>query len=271
VFRKTLFIILAALTLSALHGFGSDSAPISLRDGLVWADVNCGGTTLHFVVDTGAVSSCLNLAAARRLGLQLGYPMEVSGVGGMALGYRCAGFQGKVGAMKLPGQVLALDLSGPARACSQPIDGLIGADFFQTNFVTIDYARGVLTRAGPATDGIAVRMRFENGVISVPVAVNGSRPRWTRLDTGCTDALIWCSPGTRRILCARHSVALASSTQSGPLAMVSVGHTAPHTLPVKWRTREIFPGEAGLLGNATLSRYRAITIDGSGKRLILSL
>jgi hypothetical protein len=39
-------------------------------------------------------------------------------------------------------------------------------------------------------------------------------------------------------------------------------------LPVKWWKREIFPGEAGLLGNGALSKYR-VTIDGIGKRLVL--
>jgi len=37
---------------------------------------------------------------------------------------------------------------------------------------------------------------------------------------------------------------------------------------VKMGARELFPGEAGLLGNGTLSRYR-VTIDGIRMRLVL--
>ncbi len=249
----------------------AEVATISLRDGLVWADVACNGTTLHFVVDTGAVSSCVNLAAAKRAGLRLGEAVNVAGVGGRAIGYRCTGFQASVGGMRLPGEVLALDLSGPARACSRPIDGLIGTDFFKGSVVRIDYAHGELIRgAAPAGEAI-VPLRFAQGVICVPVAVDGMRSRWTRLDTGCTDALIWCAGISGRAKSASRSVALASASHGTMPADVVVGGMATYDMPVQWCNREIFPGEAGLLGNAALCRYRAITIDGIRKRLEVSL
>jgi hypothetical protein len=266
VFRSVVLILIALLTLGVMHGL---AVPIALHDGLVWADVDCNGTTLHFVVDTGAGCTCVNLKAARRLGMRLCDAVNVAGVGGHAIGYRCAGFTGTVGGMQLPAQVLALDLSGPARACSQPIDGLIGADFFQGNVVRIDYGRSTLTRMNASTGSAGVRLRFANGVICVPVAVNGCRARWTRLDTGCTNALIWSDAVVERAIHAARSVALASSAHSTIPATVTVGGMPPHVMPVKWCNREIFPGEAGLLGNAALSKYRAITVDGVGKRLVL--
>jgi hypothetical protein len=63
-------------------------------------------------------------------------------------------------------------------------------------------------------------------------------------------------------------VALASFTGSAVREEVRVGTIDLANLPVKIRAREIFPGEAGLLGNGALSRYR-VTIDGIGKRLVL--
>jgi hypothetical protein len=244
------------------------AANISQHDGLVWADVDCNGTTLHFVVDTGAASSCIDLAAARRLGIRLGPPLNVAGVGGRTTGYDCTGFAASVGGMRLPGEVVALDLSGPARACSQPIDGLIGADFFMGKVVRIDYARGTLTRVDGMGCVDGIRLRFANGVICAPVAVDGGAPRWTRLDTGCTDALDWCGKAGALRKGAGRTVALASSAKNALLADVAVGSAQLHDVPVKMHGREIFPGEAGLLGNAALSRYR-VTIDGIRARLSL--
>ena len=68
--------------------------------------------------------------------------MNVLGVDGGATGVQCAGFDATVGGMRLPEEVVALDLSGPARGCSEGIDGLIGADFFRGKMVRIDYKGG---------------------------------------------------------------------------------------------------------------------------------
>lgn len=260
---------LAALACTDPRARAGEAARITLHDGLIWADVDCGGTTLHFVVDTGAGSSCVNLAVARRVGLRLGPALNVAGVDGRAIGYRCGGFQASFGGMRLPEEVVALDLSGPSRSCSQQIDGLIGADFFCGEVVRIDYARGLLSREqGGMAEGGGTRLRFLNGVICAPVAVDGGAPRWTRVDTGCTDALDWCEGAGAGLEGMGKSVALASSGGNGLLAEVTVGRTRLHDVPVKLRDREIFPGEAGLLGNAMLSRYR-VTIDGIRNRLVL--
>jgi hypothetical protein len=247
------------------------AAPISLHDGLVWADVDCGGTKLHFVVDTGAQSSCVNLAAARRLGLRLGNEVNVAGVGGGTTGYECTGFRASLGdgeGMRLPEKVVALDLSGPSRACREEIDGLIGADFFVGKVVRIDYRRGLLSREEGVAPGDGTPLRIEDGVICVRVAVNGEEARWTRLDTGCTEALEWCKGADCRRKGTSESVALASWRGSAIWAEVTVGSTRAEGVPVKVRGQAIFPGEAGLLGNGVLSRYR-VTIDGVGKRLLL--
>jgi hypothetical protein len=170
--------------------------------------------------------------------------------------------------MRLPAEVVALDLSGPARACSEPIDGLIGADFFEGKVTRIDYTRGVLTREGGGAGGGGVRMRFANGVMCVPVAVNGGPARWTRVDTGCTDALDWCEAAGRVAAGARRTVGLAGPGRETLPAEVAVGSARLHDVPVKMLEREAFAGEAGLLGNAALSRY-CVTIDGIGNRLLL--
>jgi hypothetical protein len=65
------------------------------------------------------------------------------------------------------------------------------------------------------------------------------------------------------------SVALTSSTKGGLQADVAVGRESLHTVPVTIRERSIFPGEAGLLGNAALLEYGSVTMDGIGNRLVL--
>jgi len=47
-----------------------------------------------------------------------------------------------------------------------------------------------------------------------------------------------------------------------------IGTTRIPDVPATFHVREIFPGEAGLLGNATLSRFQ-ITIDAVHNRLLL--
>lgn len=245
-----------------------DAVPIALHDGLIWTDVECSGRVLHFVVDTGAASTCINLAAARRLDMRLGRALNVAGVGGGTIGFRCGGFEATAGGMPLPREVVALDLSGPARGCSQPIDGLIGADFFRGKAMRIDYRHHLLSEVAEPAPGAGMPLRIANGVICVPVAVNGGAPRWTRLDTGCTDTLYWCEGADCRRNEGARSIALAWLTGSALRAEARIGTAELADLPVKMRAREIFPGEAGLLGNAALSRYR-VTIDAIGNRLVL--
>jgi len=37
-------------------------------------------------------------------------------------------------------------------------------------------------------------VKMMNGIMCVPVGVNDSSIRWTRLDTGCNDSLHWVIP-----------------------------------------------------------------------------
>jgi hypothetical protein len=271
VFRKTIFAALAALAMTDMGAKAEGparEAGIALHDGLVWTNVECGGTTLHFVVDTGAASSCIDLAATRRLGMRLGPALNVAGVGGLATGYRCGEFEGSVGGMRLPREVVALDLSGPSRGCSERIDGLIGADFFRGKVMRIDYEQKVLSRLEGNAGGAGIPLRLENGVMCVPVAVDGGAARWTRLDTGCTEALYWCEGAGSIEDGGKWSVALASLAGREIQAEVRIGTEEMKNVPVRMREGEIFPGEAGLLGNGALSRYR-VTIDGIGMRLVL--
>jgi predicted aspartyl protease len=55
---------------------------IQFRDGLLWAEVYVPQSKepLHFLVDSGASASVVNLSTARRLGLKLGPKVKVTAV-----------------------------------------------------------------------------------------------------------------------------------------------------------------------------------------------
>jgi hypothetical protein len=100
--------------------------------------------------------------------------------------------------------------------------------------------------------------------------VNGSKPRWTRLDTGCNDALHWVVP---RMAATRErrgvSIGFITNTEDETLVSVGLGRlTLPH-VEAALHGRALFPGEAGLLGSEVLAQYR-VTIDTRAGRILFA-
>jgi hypothetical protein len=112
-------------------------------------------------------------------------------------------------------------------------------------------------------------LRGINGVFCVPVSVNGSRPRWTRLDTGCNDALHWVVPRTAAAPQKRGvSIGFITNPDDETLVTVKLGKMVlPHVATTLHGTA-IFPGEAGLLGSEVLSQY-LVTVDARGGKVWL--
>jgi hypothetical protein len=101
------------------------------------------------------------------------------------------------------------------------------------------------------------------------VSVNGSKPRWTRLDTGCNDALHWVVPRMAAEPRRRGvSIGFITNTVDETLVTVGLGGlTLPH-VETALHGKAIFPGEAGLLGSEVLSQYR-VTVDARGGHIWL--
>ena len=169
---------------------------------------------------------------------------------------------------------LAVDLRNAAPLCGQPVDGLIGADFFERNIVQIDYKDRQLRLLGrlAAVDGRSsiLPIRFNNGVLCVEVSVNGSQPRWTRLDTGCNDPLHWVVPRSVTPV-RRKEVSLGFMTDGRDVtfATVELGSFPLRDVATSLHGEPLFPDEAGLLGNGILSRF-LVTVDAPHDRLILA-
>ncbi len=231
--------------------------PFDYEDGLIWVKVTTklSETPLNFLLDSGAGTSVLDLATARKIGVQLGKREQVQCVGTAAFAWRVDGFRGSVGSVAISQTPLALDLQATSDRCSRRIDGLIGHDFFRGRIVQIDFKSRcirVLNEVNPRNYCAVLPMKLRNDSMCVPASMNGSSPKWIRLDTGCDTALHWVARAGKGNV--RASLQLGGEEITNVL-------TALHRM-------EIFPSEAGLLGNGVLDKYR-VTIDSIDRRLLL--
>jgi len=232
--------------------------PFEYRDGLIWVKVRTpmSAAPLNFVLDSGAGASVLNLQTARRLGVKLGNAEAVRRVGENNKAWRVPLFESSVAGIPVCLNPLALDLSETSEECSRTIDGLLGEDFFRGRIVEIDFKAHrirLLDKANTTNCCANMPLKLEHAAMCVPLSVDGSAPRWTRLDTGSDDGLHWVT-GTAN---GHRWATLQLGTETIPNVK-----TALHRSP-------LFPSEAGLLGNGVLSNYR-VTIDGINRRLILA-
>jgi len=271
-------VFLFSLILAVSFSAASEPAvelPFTIQNGfiLVKAQVGNHAEPLTFLVDSGASTSLLSLHTANRLHLRLGAPEVAHGVGIDVKAYNVKALRVTAGDCELTKVDLAVDLRNTALLCPQPVDGLIGADFFAHKIIQIDYAGKHLRllRDAPGDDGKTslLPIRLHNGVYCVGVSCNGSQPRWTRLDTGCNDPLHWVVP---RTVAPRHrkevSLGFMTDERDVTLASVTLGPFALGTVETSLHGAPMFPDEAGLLGNGILSKF-LVTVDAPHHRLFL--
>jgi len=248
--------------------------PFRFTDGFIRIEAQVEGAAkpLSMLLDSGASVSMLNLATARRLRLETGKRLSVRGVASNSSACEIVPVQANVRGWTCGSLWLAADMSRASELCGEPIDGLIGIDFFKDRVVQIDYARQclrLLPRSPQPATALRLPLRIINDVVCVNVGVNGSSARWTRLDTGCNDALHWVIPKTARSGKSHSaSVGFVTDTRDVVPARVSLGERVLHSVPTALHGRPFFEGEAGLVGNALLSRF-TVTIDWPGGCLIL--
>ncbi|MBI3415274.1 MAG: clan AA aspartic protease [Verrucomicrobia bacterium] len=253
----------------------SSEFPIQFREGLLWVEVAVpqSKVPLHFLVDTGASASVLNLNTAQRLGLKLGSKVSVTGVSATLTGNWPVKLSAKASGIELPGQFLALDLSKLSGACSRSVDGLVGADFFHDRVVEIDYVAQklrVLNAVPCGADTNSIPLEVRRCGLRVPVQVNGGKRQWVRLDTGCATAFQWVTSKVRLEKCtSKLAVGLAELAIPQTMTGVRLGDHYLDTVPTGLHHNAIFPGEAGLLGNGLLASFGVVTIDAKSGHLLL--
>jgi hypothetical protein len=265
----------AIFTIPVLFCFALTAAareiPFDFVDGYILIHARVGAQPVTLALDSGASASVLSLEAARRLHLALGPAEPVDGVDADGTAYNLAPVTPAAQGVPLGEVSLATDLHNAAQLCRERIEGLIGAGFFKGRVTQIDYARRRLRLLDAApVEGECLALRERNGVFCLPVSVNGSRPRWTRLDTGCNDALHWVVPRMAGPQEPRGvSIGFITNTDDETLVTVGLGGLTLDQVETTLHGRAIFPGEAGLLGSEILSQYR-VTIDGRHGRILFA-
>ena len=114
-------------------------------------------------------------------------------------------------------------------------------------------------------------LKFSGSCFCVPVRINNKPQQWVRLDTGCATALQWVAADARLdFKSTKTAIGLAGLSIPQAETMVSLGEKQFNQIPTGIHDRAIFAGEAGLLGNGLLSRFKTMTIDTKSARLVLS-
>src|SRR5579862_2347651 len=229
------------------------------------------GQVLSFLLDTGATQSIISLQAAKALALKLGTGRSVAGVHAESTAYEVDRTGLQFAGLPLQNAMLAMDLSGYNRMLHAPIDGLIGADFLRGKTLRIDYAARTITisdqRASNGAESLPIRV--VSGALCVPVCVNGCAPRWTRLDTGCTQNLVWTQPGGSHRGTGTSVGLNGGGHGGGNCVTVNLGSRCVGNVEATIEARPLFGAEAGLLGNGILSRF-IVEIDTRANRVALS-
>ena len=243
------------------------------QDGLIWLKVDVIGKSepLNFLLDSGAGISAIDLQTARRLGVHLGNRQMVQGVNGQCIAYGVNDLQAGCAGLALPKSVLAVDLRALSGCCEQPVDGILGVDFFRSRIVQIDFTKGrvrILEKCDPNLANCEILpIKMCNDAFCVPVRVSGNPAQWMRLDTGCDAALEWVVSRTDKRGTGRSSIGLSGIPAHHINTSVQLGRQYFNAVDTGIHGKPIFPGEAGLLGNDLLSKFR-LTIDQPGNRVI---
>jgi hypothetical protein len=267
-------LVAIALSLFTPTAQAATEIPFERSSGMVWVNVACAGhEPLSFLLDSGAGATVFDLAAARRVGLPLGPRRTVRGISGDADAYQLTGVAARVGDAPLAKSALAVDLGAISRSCGRHVDGLIGLDFFRARVVQIDYAARkirLLDRAEAGRlvgDTVPLALRGDSACVRLAV---GTHPAgWVRVDTGCDSAVEWVNPPTGNQKPGGPSIAAGRGSPHGTSAEVTLGTEHLANIRVGLHEAPLFAGEAGLIGNGLLSRYR-VTFDLAKKRLLLA-
>ena len=258
---------------------------------LVRGTVNASDS-LWFIVDTGAGGNVLNQSTAKRLGLAVTPGVQAHGAGGPAQGgrieratIRVAGF-----AIEDP-SLVALDLDLLAIKTGHPCDGILGAPFWKSAVVTIDYAASTMTLHDPGgyrppAGSAALEISFERAhpYVDGRLTLPGGEPVEGRfvIDTGSAMSLI-LAPGfvekekamerVRRTL--RTVMGGVGGQSEAPMGRIGSLELGPFALeapiailrpPGAGHTS--IPGSIGNIGGDVLRRFR-VTFDYGRKRMHL--
>ena len=158
---------------------------IEVREGSVLVPVSIdGGPPLTFALDTSGKASCLDTESAHRSGLAAEGETLVT-----RQSLRVGGLE-----IRSPSFVVR-DIGGAAEAPEQPIDGLLGSDFFHRLVVELDFTESRMHLFDPATyrhtgAGGELRLAFVGGAPRVVGLANRRLPGRFLIDLGRAESTI---------------------------------------------------------------------------------
>ncbi len=259
----------------ALPGGSKVEFPFELREGLLWVSVNVAESqrALNFLLDTGAEASVMDLQTAKELKLAQGQRVEVRGVAMSTDGYWCDTAGARINGVTLSSRFLALDLGKLSSSCERRVDGLIGADFFTGKVVQLDFEKGVVRLLGAVNAGLAdevVPLEVRRCGMRTKASINGKKPCWFRLDTGCASPVQWVTGSINPQRCtSKIAVGLTQLGIPQTRTTVKIGGARFTDVETGLHRSPIFEGEAGLLGNGLFTRFKSVTLDTIKGRLVL--
>jgi predicted aspartyl protease len=128
--------------------------PVEIANKTIFIQVVIGDSTLWFVLDTGDTYAVVDLAVAKKLGLDMGDEFGVTGGGKetvIAKPLKHAFVQIAGTDLRPQPLVAAISLERLANLSGHAFDGILGYQFIRDYVIEIDYARKVLILHDPAS------------------------------------------------------------------------------------------------------------------------
>jgi hypothetical protein len=198
--RWFVIALFAALGTKAAGPAGTEVGFDFLHNQVVLQAMIQGQGPYNFVLDTGTMTSTIDLELARRLHLTLGAPRVIAGAGtSQRTGRRTTLPEMAIGGLKVQAvEAAAIDLSAMSDALGRPLGGVLGFSLLKDRVVQIDYFQRRIRFSNESASliaagkGFTFPMVFHEGSV-LPVIqdcyVNGSRASIT-LDTGSSLGLV---------------------------------------------------------------------------------
>jgi len=266
--------------------------PLERRGEHHFAEVSInGGPPRMFLVDTGAGMTAISRELADTLGLAIGEPLDIVGLGG--------GVQARTatlasvslgGIVRKDASALVLDFGEMRRKMGLEVEGILGFSVLNRYAVTFDFAHSALEivqngpRKAPGAGGARVPMEMMGGQATVAGKLDGAPAGSFILDTGSWITFVPTEAGRKiaavkrvpgvsivgadgRVLEAEavraRSLTIGAARVDRPIVLYATGggEIDPTGLTLA-------SGERGVLGSNVLRRFR-MTLDYPRSELVL--
>lgn len=244
---------------------------------------------VRFLVDSGSSSSLIDIESARRLSLPTGGVASVEAAG-MLTGTLARADEFDLNGIVFKNFIMqAVPLRLPQALAGRGIDGILGYDLFAPLVVRIAYAQGQMRLIQPKKfsyggTGTIVSLDLHERVPRVAAVVGSSEAGIFGIDTGSDASLVvykqYADDHQKHfvptfVLSPESSSGAGGQfrTRNATLDDLTIGEFAMYDVPTEIVVTPVGAfaptHHDGLIGGAALSKFRAVFLDYSNKRMIL--